>query len=267
MNVQKSNVLVTGATSGLGYAFATIFAEKHYNLFLASRNQQSLDEMKRDFESKYDVLVATRAIDLSEPKSAYELFVETLTQNIVIDVLINNAGVGIRGQHVDQEISKVVAMVQLNVTTLTELCMFFGAEMKRRRKGYILNVASTAGYQPLPYLAAYSGTKGYVLNFSEALAKELEDYNVVVTCLSPGPTNTNFFNAAGIGDRKTGFFANRGRMSSTQVAMVGVNSLFSKRLSIIPGFKNSTYAFLNRFSPRGITATIAKKLMSKSIND
>jgi short-subunit dehydrogenase len=266
MKAKKETVLITGATSGIGYDFATIFAEKGYNLFLASRNQKKLDDIKVGFEKQYDISVMIMPIDLSERKSAQNVYEETLNQNVEINVLINNAGFGIQGEHIDLEINKVQAMIQLNITTLTELCTRFGKDMKKRREGYILNVASTAAYQPVPYLAAYSATKSYVLNFSEALAKEMEDYQVVVTCLSPGTTRTNFFDYAGIGDKKKGFYANSARMQSKDVAIIGVNSLFAKKLSVISGKKNSFLAFTNRFASRKMVANITKKIVKNAVN-
>ena len=266
MNSKKETVLITGATSGIGYDFATIFAGKGYDLFLASRNREKLDEIKVRFEKQYGISVMIMPMDLSKVKSAKNVYEETLNQNAEINVLINNAGFGIQGEHINLEMSKVQAMIQLNITALTELCTLFGKDMKKRRKGYILNVASTAAYQPVPYLAAYSAAKSYVLNFSEALAKEMEDYQVVVTCLSPGATSTNFFNYAGIGDKKKGFWENSARMQSRDVAIIGVNALFAKKLSVISGIKNSFLAFSNRFASRKIVANISKKLVKDAIS-
>ena len=266
MNAQRETALITGATSGIGYDFADIFADKGYDLFLASRNREKLDNIKERFEKKYDISVETTPLDLSKMGSAQRLYQETLHRNTEINVLINNAGIGFPGEHVDLEISKVQSMIHLNITTLTELCAFFGKDMKKRRKGYILNVASNAAYQPVPYLAAYSATKSYVLNFSEALAKEMEDYQVVVTCLSPGPTNTSFFDNADIGEKKKGYWANSARMKSRDVALIGVDALFSKKLSVISGAKNSFLAFGNRFVSRRITANISKKLIKNAIS-
>lgn len=267
MKAKKETVLITGATSGIGYDFATIFAEKGYDLFLASRNREKLDDIKMGFEKQYDISVMIMPIDLSKMESAKNVYEETLNQNAEINFLINNAGSGIQGEHIDLGMSRVQAMIQLNITTLTELCTLFGKDMKKRRNGYILNVASTAAYQPVPYLAAYSATKSYVLNFSEALAKEMEDYQVIVTCLSPGTTSTNFFDSAGIGDKKKGFYANSARMKSRDVATIGVNALFSKKLSVISGKKNSFLAFTNRFASRKIVANISKKLVKNAVSN
>ena len=159
MEAKKETVLITGATSGIGYDFATIFAEKGYDLFLASRNREKLDDIKRTFEKQYNISVMIKPIDLSRENSAKNVFEETLNQNTEIDILINNAGFGIQGEHIDLEMSKVQAMIQLNITTLTELCALFGKEMKKRKHGYILNVASNAAYQPIPYFAVCGSLK------------------------------------------------------------------------------------------------------------
>jgi len=260
LKAKKETALITGATSGIGYDFAKIFADKGYDLFLASRNQEKLDGIKDSFEKQYEISVMTMAIDLSKVQSAKKVYEETRNKNVEINVLINNAGFGIHGEHIDLEMNKVQSMIHLNIMALTELCALFGADMKKRRKGYILNIASTASYQPVPYFAAYAATKSYVLNFSEALAKEMEDYQVVVTCLSPGATDTNFFDHAGIGDKEKGLFANNARMQSREVANTGVNALFAKKLSVISGMKNSFLAFTNKFASRNMVATISKKL-------
>jgi hypothetical protein len=139
--------------------------------------------------------------------------------------------------------------------------------MKKRRKGYILNMASTAAYQPVPYIAAYGGTKSYVLNFSEALAKELEDYNVVVTCLSPGPTDTNFFegeNLSGITKKGKRLWSKNSCMESLEVAEIGVNALFARKLSVVAGSWNSLFAFSNRLAPRRASASISKQVLKKA---
>jgi hypothetical protein len=264
--MEKGTALITGATSGIGYDFASILAGKGYNLFLASRNKEKLDEIKAGFEKDYGISVVILAIDLAKAGSAQQLYRETVNQDIEIDVLVNNAGFGAQGEHVDLDINKVQGMMQLNIATLTELCMLFGKNMKEKRKGHILNVASTAAYQPDPYLATYGASKSYVLNFSEALAKEMEDYHVVVTCLSPGATDTNFFDYAQIGDKKKGLFSNKGRMKSLDVATIGINALFAGKLSLISGSLNSFIAFTNRLAPRSLSAIITKKLMKDAMN-
>ena len=177
--------------------------------------------------------------------------------------MVNNAGFGINGEQIEQDLNKTKSMLNLNIITLTELCTLFGKEMRKEKQGYILNIASTGAYQPVPYFASYAATKSYVLNFSEAIAKELKKHNITVTCLSPGVTNTNFFDIAGIGNQKKGMWKNKTRMSPKKVAQIGIHALFNKKISIVPGFMNNFLIFLIRLTPRTIVANIMKKLMGK----
>lgn len=268
MKTTKETVLITGATSGIGNDFAHIFAEKGYDLFLASRNLEKMESIKKNLEDKHGINVAIMSIDLAKPSSALRVYEETIARKIDIQVLVNNAGFGVAGEHVDMDRRKVEEMIQLNVTTPTELCSLFGQQMKKTRKGYILNVASTAGYQPMPYAVVYGATKSYMLNFSEALAKELEDYNVIVTSLSPGPTETKFFDAFGVEglhEIKNGIWVKSNLMKSRKVAEIGVNALFAKKLSVVAGNRNALLAFGNRLVPRSLSANVSKKLMKYSV--
>ena len=209
MFMLKKWALITGATSGIGLEFSKILAAT-YNLILVGRDELKLEKTKQNLLSKqpagFDGEIEIICSDLSNPTSAEFIFKECQKRSLNIDVLINNAGVGIFGEHVNLDDSDIMNMLNINMISLTFLCKYFAAEMKKRRAGYILNVASLGAYQPVPWIASYAASKSYVLNFSEALAKELEDYNVSVTCLSPGHTKTQFFKSAGIGDKETGFY-------------------------------------------------------------
>jgi len=262
--------LITGATSGIGNSFAHLLAERGYDLFLASRNREKMDSMKKKLHDRYGITVTAMSIDLAQPLSARKVYEETISQAIDIHVLVNNAGFGLVGLHTDLDMRKVEEMIQLNVTTPTELCALFGREMKKRKKGYILNVASTAAYQPTPYTTVYGATKSYLLSFSEALAKELEDDDIVVTCLSPGPTDTNFFDAVGVEgfrDKKKGVWEKSNLMAPRQVAEIGIQALFAKKLSVVAGHWNALLAFSNRLASRRTAAGISKKVMKQSINE
>ncbi len=251
--------LVTGATSGIGYEMAKILASKKHHLILASRNRKKLEEIKQNFEKEYSINVKVIVIDLSESNAAQMVFQET--RNNEVDILINNSGFGNYGEHTEIEIEENNKLLQLNIVSLTEMCALFGAEMKKRKHGYILNIASTAAYQPTPYFAAYGASKSYVLNFSEALAKELEEYNVSVSCLSPGATKTDFFETAKINNTNNSQLKESSRTSPVIVAKIGIDAMFNKKLSVIPGIKNQIMAFSNRFAPRSLVATISKKIM------
>jgi hypothetical protein len=265
MKAKRQTALITGATSGIGYDFANVFAAKGYDLFLASRNREKLSGIKKKFENIYGTAVSIMPIDLAKHSSARKVFDRIRTQKIDIDILVNNAGIGMYGEHVDLDMEKVASMIQLNITTPTELCSLFGNAMKRKKRGYILNVASAAAYQPGPYIAFYAACKRYVLNFSEALAKELEGYNVFVTCLSPGATRTNFFKAAGVAKKAKGIWSKDALMSSREVAEIGVKALFAKKLSLVPGKRNFLLTFSKRLAPRKAAASISKKVMEKAV--
>jgi uncharacterized protein len=270
MNAKRQTVLITGPTSGIGNDFAQIFAERGYDLFLVSRNSEKLSDIKNQVEKRLGISVAVMPIDLACAGSAQKVYDEILRRKIEIHVLVNNSGFGIGGELTDMDMSRVAEMIQLNVTTLTELCMLFGRGMKKKRSGYILNVASTAGYQPTPFVAAYGATKSYVLNLSEALAKEMEDYNVVVTCLSPGPTDTHFFDGygfEGVTEKEKGIWARKNLMKSRKVAEIGVNALFAKKLSTVAGFMNYLMVFSSRTAPRKVAAAVSKRIMKQEMSD
>jgi short-subunit dehydrogenase len=258
---KNQTVLITGASTGIGLEFAKIFYSKGYNLILVSRDRQKLQKIKESFAAKGDQTVNIIPCDLSQDKSAQNLYNQCKADELIPDILVNNAGFGMHGEHVDLSVSEVENMINLNILSLTSLCGLFGRDMKERKSGFILNVASTGAYQPTPYHGAYAATKSYVLNFSEALAKELEDYGVTVTCLSPGATDTDFFIRSGIGDVMTGFFAKKRRMDAKKVAELGVSALFSKKLSTIAGLTNKILAWSNRFAPRPMVAGLSKLLM------
>jgi len=260
--------LITGGGSGIGLECAKLLLAK-YHLVLVGRDEEKLKKAKQELlkysslestalESKKNIIILP--YDLSKTDSAQNIFQDCKNKSIDIRVLINNAGSGIFGYHESLAETKIINMLNLNIITLTLLCKFFGEEMKSKKSGYILNIASLAAYQPVPYISAYAASKSYVLNFSEALSKELEDDGVIVTCLSPGHTDTNFFTYAGIGNKQEGFYGLKTRISPTKVAQVGIKALFAKRISVIPGIKNNILANINRFSPRLLTANIAKYL-------
>jgi len=239
--------LITGATSGIGLEIARILAATHH-LVLVSRDKKKLEELK----SSLRTTVHTFAIDLSTVGSARKVFDYVRKRRITVDVLVNNAGFGVSGESVGADVVKTYSMLHLNIITLTELCMLFGKEMKERKRGFILNVASVAAYQPVPYLASYSASKSYVLNFSEALAQELSDYNVHVTCLCPGVTSSNFYAAMGRTARGA---------SARDVALFGVRALFGRRMTVTFGLRNNIRVWLVRLLPRVVVARLAKRLM------
>lgn len=253
--------VITGASGGIGLEMARQLAERGYGLVLAARSEAKLKDAAQALSKEHGVRAEVCAVDLSQPGSARQLFEFVRERVGDVDVLINNAGVGLYGEHTALPFAELTAMLQLNVTSLTELCALFGAEMKRRGQGRILNIASTAAYQPTPYFAAYGASKAYVLNFSEALAKELEGFGVSVTCLSPGPTDTGFFNGVDSGSA-TSHFDKGSRDSVATVAKLGLDAMLAGELSRIVGVGNALRAFSLRFASRKMVASVSKNMMA-----
>jgi len=259
-----TSILITGATSGIGRAFAKNLAGKAARLILVSRNKDKLESCKQELGSEKCTITVVSA-DLSKPGSAEYVYDTCRKEGIEIDTLINNAGSGYFGESTDLDHEKVRESVYLNSIAVTELSMLFAKDMKQRGSGSILNIASTGAYQPVPYMAAYAASKSYVLNFSEALAMELEDYGVTVTCLSPGMTDTDWFEKAGIAPTKKGFFSTTKRIKPEIVAEYGITILEKGRLSSIHGVVNGLMAFLNRLLPRKMIAKISKKMVKTGL--
>lgn len=248
----NKTVLITGASSGLGYEFVRMFAADGYDLVLVARNKMKMEEIKNQY-SNTKVTVIEK--DLSKPNASEEVFEEVKAAGITIDVLVNNAGFGLMGKFDALDLGKQSEMIQLNITGLTELTHYFLPEMiNSNNAARILNVASTAAFQPGPMMAVYYATKAYVLSFSEALAEELSDTNVTVTTLCPGATKTNFAAVANV--EKTKMFS--GAMSSQEVAELGYRALLSGKRVVITGGTNKLGAYAAKFLPRSLAAKIAK---------
>ena len=191
-----STALVTGASGGIGMELARIHAEKGGNLVLVARSQDKLEQLKEELEDSYGVSVIVHVEDLSQPDAAQKIFEATEAQGLVIDTLINNAGFGGHGRFHERELAKEQAMIQVNITTLTNLTHLYLQGMVARRQGRILNVSSTASFLPGPLQAVYFATKAYVTSFTQAVAEEVRPHNVTLTALCPGAVLTGFIEAA-----------------------------------------------------------------------
>ncbi len=265
MNRTKNGTaLITGASSGIGRELARLLAGRAHDLVLVARSADKLDELATELHQAHGVTVSTLPLDLGQPGAAQTVYDFTQRKGIKVEILVNNAGVGLYGEHAELAGDRIEAMLQLNVVTLTELCRLYGIEMKTRKSGRILNVASTAAYQPTPFLAAYGAWKAYVLNFSEALAMELGDHGVAVSCLSPGPTDTGFFGDMDKEGIKSNHFQKNERDDAKNVAESGLEMLDSGALSKIVGAKNYLRAFSGRFAPRSVVAKFSKGVMRSS---
>jgi len=248
--------LITGATSGIGYEMAKILAGKGVNLVLVSRNEERLCQVGRELNEVSDIIIMP--VDLSVTGSATVLYNECERLGLKVDILVNNAGFGFFGESLDQDTRNVEAMLTLNMTTLTTLSNLFGSRMKERRKGYILNVASTAAYLPIPYFSAYSSSKSYVRHFSQALHQEMKMHNVVVTCLIPGPTHTNFFNVA-FKDNQDDFLKWQYIMHADKVARQGLKGLYKGKREVIPGMVNKIVSFFAGMIPTSLVSSLIRR--------
>src|ERR1043165_460303 len=193
-----NTTLITGASSGIGEAFARALAGRGHNLLLVARSEEKLSQLCSELSGASSIDCQYVALDLSKPEFPAKLFDETKTRGLEIDLLINNAGFGSMGEFATQDLAHELNMIDLNVRSLVERSYRFLRPMRERKSGAIINVASTAGFQPVPYMATYAATKAFVLSFSEALWEENRAHGVHVMALCPGVTETNFFEAAGM---------------------------------------------------------------------
>jgi short-subunit dehydrogenase len=252
-------VLVTGASSGIGWELAKLFAADKSNLVLVARKREKLEELAVQVRRENGVEVRVLAQDLTDPKSPQVIFDALAADGVEVAVLVNNAGFGAVGSVADLPLEKQLDMIQVNVTALTHLTRLFLPGMIQRRSGGILNVGSTAGFQPGPYMAVYYATKAYVLSFTEALAEELLGTGVKVTCLAPGPTATGFAAAA---DMENKLLFRLGVMDAKSVAQAGHRGFRRGKLLVIPGMMNKLGAFAGRFLPRTLLRKITKRLQA-----
>ncbi len=254
MHVSKT-ALITGASGGIGYELARLFARDHHNLVLVARSAERLAKAAEELQ-QFGVSVKTFAIDLGQPPAPKFLFDQLQREGIIVDILINNAGFGAYGNFAEMSENEILGQINLNITALTELTRFFLPGMLARRSGRVMNVASTAGFQPGPLMAVYYATKAYVISFSEAIANEVKDSGVTVTCFCPGATETGFAKRAG--NDKTRIFTNPGVMSAAQVALDGYRAVMEGKTLAISGARNWLVAQSTRFAPRKIVTAISR---------
>jgi short-subunit dehydrogenase len=252
--------LITGASSGIGLELARIAASNHMNLILLARNAEKMMQLRTELEELYPIKVLAVGCDLTKPDSVEKITALLNGRGIVPDILINNAGFGMYGAFDKIGAETETNMIQLNITSLTELTKVIYRQMRSRGSGRILNVSSIAGFMPGPWMAAYHATKAYVLSFSEALAVEAKGSGVTVTALCPGPTESNFENRASTGAGIKAF-QNFGKLpTAKQVAEYGWKSMMKGKAVAIHGKKFRTLLFLIRFLPRKWVANITGKI-------
>lgn len=255
--MSPETVLVTGASSGIGRELARCFAADGSKLILVARKRDTLnsvaEELRRDYKTHAEVLPA----DLAGPSAPLRIFEHLETAGTKVDVLVNNAGFGAKGPFARLPLDRQLNMVQVNLTALMHLTRLFLPGMVDRHRGGVVNVASTAAFQPGPGMAVYYATKAFVLSFSEAVTEELAGTGVTVTALCPGPTATNFVAAA---DGKSSRLFDKVAMSAQSVALTGYQAFRRGRAVVITGLVNRALATSTRFVPRAVVRKIAKRL-------
>jgi short-subunit dehydrogenase len=254
--------LITGASGGIGYELAKLFANDHYNLVLVARSTAKLAQFADELQRESGISAKAIALDLTSLPAPQFLFDQLQREGIAVDILVNNAGYGVFGEFSKVSLEDTLGQVQLNVTALTHLTKLFLGPMIERHSGKIMNVASTAGFQPGPLMAVYYATKAYVVSFSEALANELSGSGVTVTCLCPGATDTGFQGRAGVADTK--LFKALRPMDARTVARDGYRGLMAGKTLVISGFRNWLLAESLRFSPRKLVTAISRKVLDKA---
>ncbi len=246
----KKYALITGASGGIGYDLAKMAGADGRNLILVARSAEKLNALAVELRKNNDTEVITIAVDLSDEKGVNKLLDEIAAQNLKVDILVNNAGFGDFGDFSKADLSKNMEMIRLNIGALTQLTHAIMQQMLGSGKGRIMNVASTAAFLPGPGMAVYYASKAYVLSFSEALARELKGSGVTVTTLCPGPTDTSFATAAGLG--KSLMHRMLPPATSAEVAKAGYKAMMKGKTIEIPGFMNKLTALTPRFTPRSI---------------
>lgn len=244
--------LITGASSGIGMEFAGIFAREGYDLVLVARDAERLAQVREALVAAYGTMITFLPLDLAAAGAPEALYEAIIAQNITVDVLVNNAGIGDYGRFAEEELGKLRAMLRTNVVVPTVLARLIGAKMVERGSGAILNVASTAAFMPGPWMAAYFATKAHLLSLSEALAVEFAGNGVTVTALCPGPTATRFIETAGM--ERSSYLKGRKLPDPKEVAEYGYRAMKRGKRVAIYGFINKLLVFGLRFIPREIVA-------------
>ena len=247
-----NTTLITGASTGIGAAFARKLAALGRNVLLVARSEDKLIALCNELGRLTSIRAQYLALDLTAPEARSQLFEETKKRGLEIDTLINNAGFGSMNDFAKLDLERELEMIELNITAVVDLTHRFLGPMRERKRGTIINVASTAGFQPVPYMATYAATKAFVLSFSEALWDENRMHGIHVMALCPGVTETNFFDAAGI-DRPP----MRAVQTPEEVVETALRALPRKKSLVISGWANWFVVEAERFLPRSAVTKVA----------
>ncbi len=256
--VNRKTALVTGATSGIGYELAKLFARDGFDLVLVARNDRRLHEVADELRLSAGAAITVISEDLSQPGAAGHIHRQLTDAGVEVDVLVNDAGFSVYGPFWTTDAQREWQMIQTNIVALTQLTYLLLPGMVARRSGRILNLGSTASFAPGPFSAVYNASKAYVLSFSEALAEELRGTGVTVTTLCPGPTKTEFAERAHL--TATNLF--RGRLSSAaDVARAGYRALMRGQTTVVVGLANQLLVLTIRLSPRTLVAKVSRRML------
>jgi uncharacterized protein len=257
---QQNNpyALVTGASMGIGYELAKLFAKDGYNIIAVARTKEDLEKLAREFRKDFNVQVEIISKDLFGENAATELYNEIKAKGLEVEVLINDAGQGVYGIFTDTDLEDQLKIIHLNIVSLTRLTYHFLKDMIARNSGKILQLGSVVSELPSPYQAVYGGTKAYVLNFTEALINEVKDYNITITTLQPGATDTDFFNKAGAQESK--IVKDKSKLADPEkVAKDGYDALMKGDDKVVSGFKNKATLAMGNVMPDTMLAKQMEK--------
>lgn len=249
--------LITGASSGIGEAFARRLAAEGHNLVLVARSEKALHELCDELMLKHKVFAHYVVLDLAEPDPDLKLLREVKKHNLEVDWLINNAGFGSVGDFAKLEIDRELQMIELNISALVTVTHAFLQGMRERKHGVIINVSSAAGFQPIPFMATYAATKAFVSSFSEAVAEENRPFGIQVLTLCPGSTKTNFFAASKI-DRPIQV---KGQQSVEDVIETAMRAVKSGRTKVVSGVANKIGAMMGKYAPNAISRKAMAKVL------
>lgn len=252
--------LITGASSGIGYDIAKLYAKDKASLILIARNEEKLKKIKEDFENRYDIKVIYLSLDITKENDVDYMFEYVEKNSLVVDNIINNAGAGSFGDFCDIDDNIDMNIVDLNIYAPTRIMKLFLPKLLERNYGGILNVCSTAAFGIGPRMAVYYATKSYLLQLTESISYEIEGSNVTISAFCPGPINTEFQKKAGI---KKGELSKSYMMESEEAALCAYKGFKKGKKIIVPGIKNKLLVQSFRFLPRSIIGKIALKLNSR----
>jgi short-subunit dehydrogenase len=257
-----NTTLITGASSGIGEVFARKLAARGRNVLLVARSEEKLITLCNELGRSNSIRAQYVALDLSKPESPARLFDEAEKRGLFVDMLINNAGFGSMGEFSQLDLANELNMIDLNIKALVELTHRFLQPMLAKKQGAIINVASTAAFQPVPFMATYAATKAFVLSFSEALWEENRSYGIKIIALCPGVTDTNFFEAAR-GHKPPA----RVSQTAEEVVDTALRGIASGKSHVISGWTNFLMTQSERLVPRSLVIRLAGKMMRSQQND